>query len=175
MFLHSMFVLTALVSSVAVGGAQIITQPASVTRPTVSIGLRAPQSTIKSGAPLNLEITLKNISDQVIHVDEDVSSKGELTYTVIVHDRDQNEAPSTRYNRTLRGKVAPGDPISIIQTSSIAVTLQPGKNLVDKLDVADLYDLSRPGLYSVWVERVDPVTHQMVMSNKISVTVEPAS
>ena len=60
-------------------------------------------------------------------------------------------------------------------TGLILVTLKPHASLADAIDVSQLYDLSRPGEYSIQIERDKPTELGTggVQSNVINATIKP--
>ena len=53
------------------------------------------------------------------------------------------------------------------------VSLKPSQDWRNTLRVSDLYDLSKPGQYTIQVRRWDDETKTWVKSNTITVTVTP--
>jgi len=51
--------------------------------------------------------------------------------------------------------------------------LHPGKTLVHRVNVSKLYDLSRPGLYTIQFRRLDEESKTLVKSNSAKVRVKP--
>jgi hypothetical protein len=89
--------------------------------------------------------------------------------------------PSARIleNRKLEKE---GKPVLAFPPSSSTLhILKPGESFVDEINVTDKYDLSRPGLYAIWLVRPVPTNltpyakkkywKGSVRSNTITVTV----
>ena len=55
----------------------------------------------------------------------------------------------------------------------LLVSLKPGEDWRNTLRVSDLYDLSKPGQYTIQVRRWDYETRTWVKSNTVMVTVTP--
>jgi hypothetical protein len=95
-------------------------------------------------------------------------------YRVDLRDTESDSAPKTRFNRILNGEVqADPDKGGIITGSPIIFPLQPGETLKDDMILNDLFDLKTPGKYTVQIQHEDPVTHNPVKSNIITLTVTP--
>jgi hypothetical protein len=104
-------------------------------------------------------------------------SQGELFSRVLIQDDRGRAVSSTKYGRELMGKGAtpqgPG-PYYVhpdARGSIIGFEVPPGETLKDGMILSRLHDLSRPGRYTVQVERFDETTMTFVKSNKITITV----
>jgi len=51
--------------------------------------------------------------------------------------------------------------------------LDPGKSVTNRVNVTQVYDLSRPGKYTIQVKQYDDESKSFVKPNKITVTVTP--
>jgi len=108
---------------------------------------------VKVGAPVKVDITLTNTSKSVIVVAQDKSRKGDFTYAITVRDAEQKEAPRSDYHRALSGENTTTP--MIVVSGVMPHSLEPGKSMVDTLEINDLYDLRVPGKYTIQVERFD--------------------
>jgi hypothetical protein len=88
--------------------------------------------------------------------------QGGWIYKVAVQDQKGQEPPKTEFSRFCC-------PIA----SLFGTPLQAHKTLTDRVNVSKLYDLSRPGKYTIQFRRLDPDTKTFVLSNKITVEVTP--
>ncbi len=136
-----------------------------------SLTLSVSQPTVKAGGPIVVQVTVRNISDHLIGVEEDRTSTQENNYRVTVLGKEGNEAATTAFHRMLRGKPSHGDPEIVINTSELLVPLDPGKTLIDPIDLARMYSLG-PGTYTVRVERTFD-NQAPVRSNTVTITVTP--
>ncbi|HEY4046918.1 MAG TPA: hypothetical protein VGM27_08635 [Acidobacteriaceae bacterium] len=164
------FAATAL--SVAVCRAQTA-QVASPTKAAFSLTLSAAQSTVKTGQPQQLEVTLTNKTDHVIGINEDRAYTGDFYYPLTVRDEQSKDIPLTRRGRAIRGRPTLDDPPVAVNVDSFLVQLDPGHGLIDTINVTPLYDLTRPGRYSIQASRYDDVSKERVLSNVIDVTITP--
>ena len=134
-----------------------------------SIAISAPQTVVKSGSDVTVNIALTNASGDKINVGQDVSRKGEFHYQFDIRDGKRNHATKTKYFRSLRGdEVGRG---AVIMRGTIIRTLQPGQTLLDEVNLTKLFDLNQPGKYTIQVERRDEDSKIVVKSNVIEVTV----
>jgi hypothetical protein len=143
--------------------------------PSISIGIAVSQSVVASGTRVELHILVTNVSKGLIHMGRDNGKdSAALYYTVDLRDTEGDSAPKTRFNRILHGEVhADPDKGGIITGSPIIFPLQPGETLKDDMILNDLFDLKVPGKYTVQIQHEDPVTHNPVKSNIITLTVTP--
>jgi hypothetical protein len=116
----------------------------------VSVSIQCPQSEVKSGAEVKLFITVTNTSDQDVHVFKAPGADG--------HAEDENKIEV----RDETGNLLPRADVEIaeiggrqhkipkrIKISRAGVLLKPGENLTDFSILSDLFDLSKPGTYTV--------------------------
>ena len=132
-----------------------------------SLIISAPQSSVKSGAPVWIEVTMANNSNHRIAVTREPSEdldQGGWVYEVDVHGDKGGAPPQTEYARNI---------INGGLRSTGLIPLYPGKTIIDRVNVSKLYDLSRPGTYTIQVQEFDVSSSSPVMSNKITVKVTP--
>jgi hypothetical protein len=166
MFVRSTLIVAVFAVNSIIANSQVATAP----QHSFSLTLSASQPTVKAGGPMIVNVTVKNISDHMMGVEED-RSYAELSYRVTVLGENGKEAATTAFHRLLRGKPSQGDPAMVINGNGFPVPLDPGKTIVDQIDLSKLYSLG-PGVYTVQVERtIDPET--AIRSNTIMITVTP--
>lgn len=151
---------------------------------TFSITISAPDSVAMS-SKLKIDIACKNVSDHQIP-----SSKagfgGPWDYTVDVRLGVSEPVPLTEYSKILQGidtgeskrTLSPEERRRefrrhVTSGSTIIQFLAPGETQKDEIPVSKLYDLSKPGRYTIQIQRTDPETKLVVKSNSITVTVTP--
>jgi hypothetical protein len=142
-----------------------------------SITIRSPARTWKVGSDLTITIRLENVSGQKLLLRKAPGQEqGELFMDVDVEDEHGHPPPRTKYFRVLRG-IGGDDPArgpneELLQAGSIQKkVLGPGESLTDGIVVSKLFDLSRPGNYTIRVRRHDQGSDTIVVSNTIAVTV----
>jgi hypothetical protein len=147
-------------------GAQLKTSAVS---PVFSLHLETAKRAPDFGGHFRIGVTLTNESDHKIRLEHDIGHKGDFYYIVMARREDNSEPNKSEYHRALRGERT-ANPI-LIQGSSIEVALEPGKRVVDVIDLSELYDLNLPGKYTFQVQRTDQYSKTVVKSNVITVTV----
>ncbi len=173
--------LTILSSFVSNSAAQSVS-PANIPSPTPGILLviNAVQNTVKSGSPVKLVVTLTNRLDQ--NVDVWLSAVGaEGTYRVNVRDDKNNLPPDTRFGLFRNGHVDPKDwdrlgftPEELMGTRGpFPFTLKAGKSFTQSLLVTSLYDMTKPGKYSIQIVKDRDEGGVFAKSNTVTVVVTP--
>ena len=149
---------------------------ASCQKAKFSLNLSTPQSSVKSGADIPVAITVKNVSDHELRL---LVSSGEtgigMDYWVTLLDGLGNPVPETPVGICVHGKDTPATPFLCgIMTFSRGFVLIPiGGEDKSTTHVNLIFDLTKPGNYTVQVQRLDKATNVMVKSNKLAFTVTP--
>ena len=142
-------------------------------RPVFSLAIASPETPIKAGAELKLHVTITNTSERDITF---VTSVGPVPdddhyYRVTPRYEDGSIAPPSRFVRERDER------IPIDYGSQIGRTLRPKQSFVDQITVTWLFDLSRPGRYTISVARQMPPRQNLgnswITSNEITITVVP--
>ena len=146
----------ALASSV-MGSSRAQTAPTVPEKPKLALSISGP-GTVKSGSKVMIQVARTNISGQAILFRVEPI---EYRYEVVVHDAHGDMAADTDHGREVRRDFGG------IQYSGPAFPLPPRETMKDELVISDLYDLSRPGRYSV------QVSCRGAKSNTITMAVVP--
>lgn len=123
------------------------------------------KSSVKAGSAVWVRAILENKSDHDLSVYKAISDdmdQGGWVYQVDIRDGKGEEPRQTEFARSVGAGGSGG-----------YIPLPPGKALTDRVNVSKLYDLSRPGRYTIQFQRVDMESKTFVTSNKITVTVVP--
>jgi hypothetical protein len=132
-----------------------------------TLTLAAPKQPLKAGQPLILRATVTNTSGHDVHVWLSGGS-AEVVRDYEVHVLDEEGRPAPPW-------VPPPQPegrVLLRVGVGVGTELEPGRSTTDLVNVTDVYDLSRPGKYKVWVaERFGRGPGGLVRSNTITVTV----
>jgi hypothetical protein len=136
-------------------------------KPPLTLTLQAPKRPLRAGQRLVLRLNTTNTSGRSILVPD---SKGLWTLREAIRVRDQQGRPLP-LRPPRRGPEGRG---FVVHTGSVqGRELSPGESFTDLVNVTDLYDLSRPGKYEIWVaEPLGPnPSDGLVKSNVVTVTV----
>jgi hypothetical protein len=147
----------------------------SPAEPPFSLAITAAESPVKAGSPVVVKVVMRNRSDHDISVYRDNSSdQGGFTYNVSALDETGASAPETKFGKTVMNHETAQEQAqepSVLFSSGGEINLAVGEAIKDRVDVTKLYDLHRPGRYSIQIQRFDLETKSYVKSNKITVTV----
>jgi hypothetical protein len=136
--------------------------------------------TVRAGLGADVLVVTKNVSAHSIVLrrqahERDTGMLGSL-FRVDVQDSQGNPPPDAELGQSANHLAeAPPDPASmaLARAAGTVVSLRPGQDWRNTIRVSDLYDLSKPGQYTIQVRRWDDETKTWVRSNTITATVEP--
>lgn len=138
-----------------------------------TLTLETPKQPLKPGQLLLLRVKVTNTSDREVRVpiSEGTPFATEVRKVYQVHLLDERGRPAPPW-------VPPPSPKgkTVLRAGSAkGAYLQPGKSLTDQVNLTQLYDLSRPGKYKIWIAepfyRGPRRRNGLVKSNTITVTV----
>jgi hypothetical protein len=139
----------------------IVGTQASTAAP-IPVAISAANHTVKSGSDVRISVTVKNASKQ--NYDFIYPAGDPLRCMVAVRDDQGNMAADTEDGRRMKETHATW------QGRRLAYNLQPGEIQTRECVVSELYDMTRPGKYSIAVQQLDG---KPVQSNTEVVTVVP--
>lgn len=108
-----------------------------------TLEISVPKETFKIGEPISLNIILNNNSGEGLTLKRSTPDADYIVTIVDEHDRPLHP------NRPYDGHSVVADTLNVI------VSLRKNQSLQEKLTVTDLFDLTREGLYTIKVSRVD--------------------
>lgn len=133
------------------------------------VNISTPKTTVTSGAPLPLNITLKNISDHTIWVPINSADVGiGRTFEITACDSSGKKVPNIAEARPMAGEKHQPQTF----TGGI-LPVDPGKEISRKIDLESIFDLSRAGTYTIQVRKVEQQTKTIQESNILTITVIP--
>lgn len=133
---------------------------------TFTITITTPHAIVKVGEPVALHVVLKSISKQQFKLVEVVnSSQAELNYIVDVRNAAGKLVPYTAYGREFVQN-------RIIVVSRRLDTLREGELLKEDMFLDKFVNLTRPGTYTIWLGRKDPLNSgALIKSNSLVIHV----
>ena len=137
---------------------------------TMSISLV--HGTVKPGSEVPVTVEATNTSAGPF--DFIIARGGASLYTIQVFDSAGKAVPLTPFGAALqRGRYLheEGKPPRVLVGSAGGHTIAPGETAKDMVDLDERFDLSKPGSYTVQLERLDPATKLTVKSNIVTLTV----
>jgi hypothetical protein len=122
----------------------------------------------KVGTPVVVIVTMINNSKRTVHYS--LTSPGR-DYEMDVRDASGNPVPESEQLRQFKQNTKNGQSVT---GRNILGTLKPHETAQDTIEVSSFYDLSRPGEYSIQVQRQFPeVGKGYVKSNRLKLSVTP--
>ncbi len=145
--------------------------PAYCGEPSFSLTISLAQDTVKAGSEVTVKIVLKNTTDHEIRV----GGKGMLpgddlvpaNCRAIVTDAKGVRAPYTKYGERMWGRPLEEGAEGTIIFGAMKAGGQGAFDLV----LSRLYDLSKPGKYTIEVRYPDGDSQVIVKSNRIVLTI----
>jgi len=142
---------------------------------SLTIHLQEPK--VKVGSPIWVNATIENKSDHEISIwIDNASDQGGFVYKVEAWDDKGSIVGKTKFGRRIQNEDTAeerGRENYIIVDSGGEVGLKPKETRTDRVDVAKICVLTRPGTYTVQLRRFDQESMTVVKSNKVTVTVTP--
>ena len=141
-----------------------------------SINISMPQSSVKFSADIPVAIMVKNVSDHELRM---VFSSGEtgiaMDFDVTILDDSGNPVPETHIGVCMHGKTPLPKTFScgLITISQAMIPIPIGGEHKSITHINQIFDLTKPGNYTVQVKRLDKSTKVMVKSNILAFTVTP--
>jgi len=141
--------------------------------PLCTITITAPQASIKAGSEVNLDIMTKNVSDRTLYI---VYSTAGRNMKLDVRDSESNPVSETPFGLKVHGTDPKRTPFAGTVFST-RVALKSGEVSQERLTLDKEYNLTKPGKYSIRVQRSDILSDTnaliFVKSNTIIITVSP--
>jgi hypothetical protein len=133
------------------------------------INISTPQSSVRTGTDIPLEIKVNNVSNRELPI---LVSPGEsgiaLAFDVNVFDESMEKVPETDAGFRAHGKTHIPRTVSG-GTMMIAV----GGEHKSTTHLNEIFNLSKPGIYTVQVQKFDKANNRTVKSNIIKISITP--
>jgi hypothetical protein len=140
--------------------------------PGYSIMVAPPADPIRLGSPINVTVTVKNISEREIYWRSEFSDTAYRAFSVLLM-KNGSEVETTSFGRKVRGQQRPGDPPDVEGGGSILSSVAPGKSFSLTLDLKRLYEITEPGLYTLDVSRMEDGNAANVRAKTLTLKVVP--
>jgi hypothetical protein len=160
---------------VLVSGLSVGQSARPISRRSISLAISA-KPTLKVASPLVVSITLTNISGHDMIVERMIRGSDTL---VDVRDSAGKWVPDTKAGKFFNGHNNSADlsqlNVNDLNDATVNLPVKAGKTVAWGLDVGRFYDLSKPGKYSIFIQRVDPEDPSLpgIKSNVITVSIIP--
>jgi hypothetical protein len=137
-------------------------QSSLVEEPTVSLTMVAVRDTVKPGSPVVVRVMTKNISNKPVnrsHFRDAI-----YNFVIFVKDTAGNPAPETEEFQRINKLRKQGE---VSASIVLGHPLKPGETAEESIDIAEYYDLTRPGQYTIQAQQGP------LKTNIVTVTVTP--
>ncbi len=123
--------------------------------------------TFKSGSPISIQIVLTNTSKgNIFEIREKALDAGEMVgYTLSLHDQKGDKVPFTKFGEAFFAGT------TITLSSPSYANLKPGDTLNNEIVLTNLFELRKPGTYTVQVQLKDLDSPRVGKSNTVSFTI----
>lgn len=139
------------------------TSRSSVPHPVFSIVLSPPAGPISAASPINIKVTVQNISGKDIPWTAQFADTAYKAFLFSL-DKDGKEVETTFFYRKITDKQRAGDPNEVSDASSFLGVFAAGKSFTETIDLKRLYQITGPGSYTLGVSRYDDESATMVSS-----------
>jgi hypothetical protein len=150
---------------------KVATKTLVVADPGYSITLTPPADPVRVGSPINVIVTVKNISNKEIYWESEFSDTAYRAFTILL-TKNGSEVETTAFHRKVRSKQRAGDPPEVEHGGSILSTVAPGKSFTFTIDLERLYQITEPGVYVLDISRLGN-DHSTVVRAEMSLKVVP--
>jgi hypothetical protein len=141
--------------------------------PVFSISVDPPSAPIHLAGPMNITVTVTNVTDKEIYWDSDRGKDTVYKAFEIGLMKDGHEAETTFFHRRITGRQRADDPMEVESGSSIALPHPPGKMFVMTIDLKRLYEIREPGLYTLDLSRFDDYSLTTVRAKPLTLNIVP--
>jgi hypothetical protein len=144
-------------------------QDASALTPLFSITTEPPSGSFHVGKPIEVQVTVKNISGKEIYWAYHRSDTGYRAVQVRL-TQNGHEVETTVFDRKITGRPRPDERLDL-SYSTIALPLAADASFTWTLDLTKLYVIQSPGKYNLDICRYDDYSKTNVCSKSVTLTV----
>jgi hypothetical protein len=144
---------------------------ASHSQSDYALAIRASPAEAKVGSEVRIMVTVRNISDHPVGIQVPMKNldDGAFYYRTYVRDEDGVLLPETKFGRALRTRKGEHGEDAVFVGADLELVLMPGGTRTHQLLLNNLFDLKKPGKYSVEVDRDD--AGRIAKSNLVTITI----
>jgi hypothetical protein len=142
--------------------------------PSFSITVDPPGAPIHPRSPINVTITVTNITDKEIWWSHGREEDSVYRAFALLLMKDGREVETTIFDRTITDRLRPDDPpVDPGSGSSILLPYPPGKMFVMTIDLTKLYEITEPGTYTLNVRRIENHNKTIVRAKPLTLDIVP--
>jgi hypothetical protein len=135
--------------------------------PVFSISVAPPAGPIRLGSPINVVVTMTNISGGHIDLASDRGPQSKYKAFTFLLTKNGKEVKTTFFYRKITGRKRPDDPSEVEHGGSIVLSYPAGPIIRVTADLNKLYQVTEPGVYTLVVSRFDVYSKTMVRSEPV--------
>jgi len=124
-------------------------------------------------SPITVNITVTNASAKEIWWQWDRHKDAAYKAFTFLLTKGDHEVETTFLHRKITGRQRADDPVEVASGSLFPVTYPPGKMFSVTIDLKRLYEIKEPGVYALYVSRLDENSKTTVHSNTLSLKIVP--
>lgn len=141
-------------------------------KPEFSIVVTPPAGPIKLGVPVNVSVTVTNVSGKEIYW---MAESPDTAYRAlnILLKKEGRKVETTAFHRKITGTQRRDDPADVELGNATVSPIPPGKSFTLSIDLTRLYEITEPGVYTLGLGRYDENTKTSVFSNTLTLNIVP--
>jgi hypothetical protein len=147
-------------------------QKSALSDPGFTLTVTLPANPIHLGSPINITVTVKNISNSEIYWSSDRPDTAYRAFGILLTKNGQ-EVETTFFHRKITARNRPGDPNEVEHGSSLLAPFPPGEKFVMTIDLKRLYEITEAGEYTLDVRRMANDNKTVVHSNAVTLKIVP--
>jgi hypothetical protein len=141
--------------------------------PGFSLAVTPPANPLSLRSPINITITVKNITDKDIFWSSETGPDNAYMAFRYLLKKDGREVETTFFHRVITGRQRQGDPAAVYSGSSILFPKPPGIMFVMTVDLRRLYEITEPGQYELDISRFTEDNKTVVRANTVTLNIVP--
>ena len=142
--------------------------------PGFAIAVDGPTPPVHLDSPINIiDITVTNVSGKEIWWQWDRYKDATYKAFTFLLTKGGHEVETTFFHRKVNNRQRADDPQEVASGSLFPVTYPPGKMFTITIDLKRLYEIKEPGVYTLYVSRLDENSKTTVHSNTLSLKIVP--
>lgn len=132
----------------------------------ISVSISTANTTVHLGQPIPIQIQLKNTSKSEVRFGKVLGhGHAELDYQIALLDSAGHPVPQTKYGNAAANR-------QVVIFSQEFLPLAPAETTVHRTELTKLFNITKPGTYTVRVGRTwPPKSKNIVWSNSLTITV----
>jgi hypothetical protein len=141
--------------------------------PGFAIAVDGPTPPVRLDSPIKVNITVTNDNGKEIWWQWYRAKDAEYKAFTFLLTKGGHEVETTFFHRKVSNRQRADDPQEVASGSLFPVTYPPGKMFTVTIDLKRLYEIKEPGVYTLYVSRLDENSKTTVRSNPLTLKIGP--